>query len=275
VMDALKKSKSTYYSRCKEAESAQAQYEKAKSEGTIKPKDLNKLHTKATKAIEQANLADEEYKRNIKKANSKQAKFIELEMPMLLKEFQTFEENRLNFLKKQFSVYKQLHGELPDFLQTVGASLQKSIDSINVEHDIKTYAEENRTNFTSPAEIQYEVYAWENPNLAASQATSTSLPTLPSHTDTAKAPVQKIEPAKVEMRQASSPREDNAPKVQESSNAIVRAQGLYDYKATNDSEMSFNAGDVLIITEQDDSGWWFAEHNGNVGFVPRNYLTVV
>jgi len=79
----------------------------------------------------------------------------------------------------------------------------------------------------------------------------------------------------MEARQAVSPREDNTPKVPEPSNVIVRAQGLYDYKATNDSEMSFNAGEILVITEQDESGWWFAELNGNVGFVPRNYLTLL
>merc|ERR1712188_335240 len=37
-----------------------------------------------------------------------------------------------------------------------------------------------------------------------------------------------------------------------------QASALYDYEATNDTELSFGEGDVLTITERDDSGWWFA-----------------
>ncbi len=32
--------------------------------------------------------------------------------------------------------------------------------------------------------------------------------------------------------------------------------------------MSFKEGDVLIITEQQDSGWWIADLNGATGVVP-------
>jgi len=52
----------------------------------------------------------------------------------------------------------------------------------------------------------------------------------------------------------------------------VRARGLYDYTATCDTELSFRQGDILTITEQDDSGWWYAELRGKAGFVPNNYV---
>lgn len=52
----------------------------------------------------------------------------------------------------------------------------------------------------------------------------------------------------------------------------VQARGLYDYEATNETELSFQENDLLTITEQDESGWWFAELNGKSGFVPRNYV---
>ena len=54
--------------------------------------------------------------------------------------------------------------------------------------------------------------------------------------------------------------------------SILTARALYDYKATNDTELSFNAGDILNINDQDDSGWWYAELNGQMGFVPSNYI---
>lgn len=63
--------------------------------------------------------------------------------------------------------------------------------------------------------------------------------------------------------------EDSAPMLN------LKARALYDYDATNDTELSFRAGDILTITEQDESGWWFAELNGAAGFVPNNYVEVL
>jgi hypothetical protein len=53
---------------------------------------------------------------------------------------------------------------------------------------------------------------------------------------------------------------------------LTRAKGLYDYVATCETELSFKEGDILNISEKDDSGWWFAELNGKTGFVPQNYV---
>ena len=53
---------------------------------------------------------------------------------------------------------------------------------------------------------------------------------------------------------------------------VVKVRGLYDYEATCETELSFGEGDILTITEKDDSGWWFAELNGRSGFIPQNYV---
>ena len=58
-------------------------------------------------------------------------------------------------------------------------------------------------------------------------------------------------------------------------NKTVRARALYSYEATNDSELSFNGNDILAVTEQDESGWWFAEMNGKSGFIPSNYMSLL
>jgi len=54
-----------------------------------------------------------------------------------------------------------------------------------------------------------------------------------------------------------------------------QARGLYDYKATCETELTFKAGDILTITEQDNSGWWYASaQDGSVGYVPKNYVAL-
>jgi len=55
----------------------------------------------------------------------------------------------------------------------------------------------------------------------------------------------------------------------------IKAKGLFDYEAANDTELSFKAGDILTVTEQDESGWWYAELNGKQGFVPNNYVSEI
>jgi len=60
-----------------------------------------------------------------------------------------------------------------------------------------------------------------------------------------------------------------------SSSSGCRVRGLYDYAATNDTELSFREGDILNITERDESGWWYAELNGVMGFIPNNYVEVI
>lgn len=69
-----------------------------------------------------------------------------------------------------------------------------------------------------------------------------------------------------------APAAPSAPAPAPSLTVVAKAKALYDYEATNENELSFAEGDVLNITEQDDSGWWFAEHKGKTGFIPNNYV---
>mmetsp|Transcript_28371 Transcript_28371/g.69116 ORF Transcript_28371/g.69116 Transcript_28371/m.69116 type:complete len:1017 (+) Transcript_28371:228-3278(+) len=56
--------------------------------------------------------------------------------------------------------------------------------------------------------------------------------------------------------------------------AQLWAKGLYDFTAEEEEELTFKAGDMMRILEQDPE-WWVAEINGKKGFVPANYVTVV
>jgi len=54
----------------------------------------------------------------------------------------------------------------------------------------------------------------------------------------------------------------------------VRAKAMYDFTASDSSELSFREGDVLNILERN-GDWWQAELNGRRGQVPSNYLEIV
>jgi len=55
----------------------------------------------------------------------------------------------------------------------------------------------------------------------------------------------------------------------------VCAKGLYDFKANDNRELSFKKGDKMRIISQEEDGWWSAEINGKLGFVPSTYVEVM
>jgi len=51
----------------------------------------------------------------------------------------------------------------------------------------------------------------------------------------------------------------------------VEVTALFDYQPTEDGELGFNAGDKILVTHKDESGWWTGSCNGMQGVFPANY----
>jgi len=47
---------------------------------------------------------------------------------------------------------------------------------------------------------------------------------------------------------------------------------LYDYDAQTADELSFKAGQKLLIVQKDPGGWWEGDLNGKKGWIPANYV---
>ena len=47
---------------------------------------------------------------------------------------------------------------------------------------------------------------------------------------------------------------------------------LYDYKATEEGDLSFCQNETIKVLEKDDSGWWKGTLKGNTGLFPSNYF---
>ncbi|XP_053469218.1 GRB2 related adaptor protein a isoform X1 [Ictalurus furcatus] len=53
----------------------------------------------------------------------------------------------------------------------------------------------------------------------------------------------------------------------------MEAVAIYDFRATESDELSFQKGDILKITNmEDDPNWYTAELMGRKGYVPKNYI---
>jgi hypothetical protein len=51
-----------------------------------------------------------------------------------------------------------------------------------------------------------------------------------------------------------------------------RAKALFEFIASDDTEISFAVGDIITIVREDDSGWWDCDKDGELGLAPGNYL---
>ncbi|XP_060612410.2 rho guanine nucleotide exchange factor 6 isoform X1 [Anolis sagrei] len=51
---------------------------------------------------------------------------------------------------------------------------------------------------------------------------------------------------------------------------VVRAR--FNFKQTNEDELSINKGDVICVTRVEEGGWWEGTLNGKTGWFPSNYV---
>jgi hypothetical protein len=55
-------------------------------------------------------------------------------------------------------------------------------------------------------------------------------------------------------------------------NARWQVKAMYDYTAKNARELTFRAGEVINVTQKNNSGWWQGEIGGRRGVFPADYV---
>ena len=58
----------------------------------------------------------------------------------------------------------------------------------------------------------------------------------------------------------------------EGSRTQLLVKARFNFEQTNEDELSFNKGDVINVTRQEEGGWWEGNFNGKTGWFPSNYV---
>lgn len=56
---------------------------------------------------------------------------------------------------------------------------------------------------------------------------------------------------------------------------VKRARALYPFTAETPTELSFRAGDIIVINDSSHPDWWAGENNGIKGELPSNYVELI
>ncbi|XP_024919836.1 rho guanine nucleotide exchange factor 7a isoform X3 [Cynoglossus semilaevis] len=58
----------------------------------------------------------------------------------------------------------------------------------------------------------------------------------------------------------------------ENSGQQLLVKARFNFQQTNEDELTFNKGDIISVTRQEDGGWWEGMFSGRTGWFPSNYV---
>ncbi|NXU88392.1 PPIP1 protein, partial [Xiphorhynchus elegans] len=277
-------SKKTYEQKCKEADEAEQSFERTSASGN--PKQTEKSQNKAKQCRDAAHEAENVYKQNIEQLDKVRTEW-EQEHIKTCEVFQLQECDRITILRNSLWVHcNQLSLQCvkdDELYEEVRVSLENCV----VESDIDYFIKTKMTGTQPPEAIGYEDYYSREPSRRNSSPTQSCgmmkrfsgllHGSSKNHTEivTPSAP-----PLVVGIFSSLfSPLAERTDGVYASifvnEEAGITSQDyrvLYDYTAQNTDELDISEGDIVVVIEENEDGWWTAERNGQRGFVPGSYL---
>ncbi|KAM6409896.1 proline-serine-threonine phosphatase-interacting protein 1 [Rhynochetos jubatus] len=265
-------SKKTYEQKCKEADEAEQFFERTSASGN--QKQTEKSQNKAKQCRDTANEAEKVYKQNIEKLDKVRTEW-EQEHIKTCEVFQLQECDRITILRNSLWVHcNQLSMQCvkdDELYEEVRVSLENCV----VESDIDCFIKTKMTGTQPPDAIGYENYYNREPNRSSSSPTQ-SCGMMKRFSGllhgSSKNTTESITPSAPPLEKTDGVYASIFVNEQAGITPSQDYRVLYDYTAQNMDELDISEGDIVVVIEENEDGWWTAERNGQRGFVPGSYL---
>jgi hypothetical protein len=261
----IQKLREKYEDYAKKAEQAHQKAEQGKHMSKSQ-NDIAKLTASAQKLAKDEMMFEHEYKEAITKLAAFQPTWEEkiASIYMLL---QQQEEERIDYTKGVLLKYVQaLEVNSPYYVECCKrlAEVTKRIDK---NEDIMCFIKESQTGADKPSVPSFIPYKGS----ASTSYNNVSSPPMPSYSSPSS-----LSSSSSSSSFSSSPSQSSIPNIKLPSNGKTKPErkvkALYDYVGADANELDFFANDIIMVLEEDDSGWWFGELEGRKGLFPSNYV---
>ncbi|NXW12645.1 PPIP1 protein, partial [Circaetus pectoralis] len=279
-------SKKTYEQKCKEADEAEQSFERISASGN--QKQTEKSQNKAKQCRDAANEAENVYKQNIEQLDKVRTEW-EQEHIKTCEVFQLQECDRITILRNSLWVHcNQLSMQCVKD-DELYEEVRVSLENCAVESDMDYFIKTKMTGTQPPDAIGYENYYSREPNRSNSSPAQTcgmmkrfsgllhgsSKNNTESATPSAPPlgmPLQEISLPDMFAEKTDGVYASICVNEQAGITSSQDYRVLYDYTAQNMDELDISEGDIVVVIEENEDGWWTAERNGQRGFVPGSYL---
>lgn len=215
----------------------------------------------------------------------------DVEMPKTMSELQRIEITRLQVTQSSLKHIVSLQSGLAEQVTERCGVVHPMLDAVDASADIVAFVERATSGKPKPPKADYEPYDPKDNRRLSLAAPLTLAPnsTMRGHSGSVsllspRSSVGSAQPRAATIVAASA---STAATVTPAKSAVAAApvspaptprgpalkvRALFDYTGETQPELSFKKGDIITVTEKDESGWWQGELNGERGVFPSGWV---
>ncbi|XP_074533182.1 proline-serine-threonine phosphatase-interacting protein 1a isoform X2 [Halichoeres trimaculatus] len=270
-------SKKSYEQRCKEADEAEQNAEKMGNAPTATPKQVEKMTNKSKQCREAAEEAEKQYISNTEQLDKVRQEW-EATHISTCEMFQQQEEDRLSILRNSLWVHCNHLSMQSVKDDECYEEVRSTLEKCDIIEDNNSFVEMKRTGSTPPAPIEYQSY-YEHNNIGDRNGSAGFVGgVMKRFSNLLQGNVSSGSKMSLNDPVSQPPASSDAvyasiPGLQGSQQSTEEYKVVYDYVAQGEDELSVSAGDVVVVTDKGEDGWWAVKRIGLTGLVPGSYLT--